>query len=341
MFSVVLIVRDESAILPECLSSLGKLPDLVVCDTGSSDSTPAIAKDWGARVIDYSWCDDFAAARSFAEQYAKHDWIVRFDADERFFKHQGPQGDFAAWLTGYLEKANTIDAAQVFVRRFHDGNDEHWFPRVHRRSKFIWKYPVHERVVPRDGRWLPSLAAGEATIIHKQEHRQRSYRKILQKAVLASPNDPYLLFHLGRECFLVDDFWAAISALERCIDMTTGYRFHRSEAQMLIGRSLAELGELTGAYQALESAARLDHRAEPLWHAAQIAIRHGAFDRAMNYCKVGSTLLPPQERQPFGDYAPPYVTDMNCYGAAVWMTLMEAIDSIHKRTETSASCPAR
>ena len=49
--SLCMIVKDEAANLPRCLSSVKDLVDeIVVVDTGSSDDTPMIAQKAGAKV---------------------------------------------------------------------------------------------------------------------------------------------------------------------------------------------------------------------------------------------------------------------------------------------------
>ncbi len=79
-----MIVRDEEAMLPDCLASVrGVVDEIIVVDTGSKDATPAIARKAGARVVSFTWCDDFAAARNEALRHAHGDWILQLDADER------------------------------------------------------------------------------------------------------------------------------------------------------------------------------------------------------------------------------------------------------------------
>ncbi|PKL75687.1 MAG: hypothetical protein CVV27_14090 [Candidatus Melainabacteria bacterium HGW-Melainabacteria-1] len=79
-----MIVRDEADCLAACLDSVLPLaPELVIIDTGSVDQTRDIAKAYGAKVIDYDWHDDFAAARNVSLAAANGDWILVLDADER------------------------------------------------------------------------------------------------------------------------------------------------------------------------------------------------------------------------------------------------------------------
>jgi tetratricopeptide (TPR) repeat protein len=79
-----MIVRNESANLPACLESAADLVDeIVVVDTGSTDDTREIATHPGARVYEFPWCDDFAAARNESLRRANGDWILWLDADDR------------------------------------------------------------------------------------------------------------------------------------------------------------------------------------------------------------------------------------------------------------------
>ena len=62
-----MIVRNEAATLRRCLESVrGVVDEMVIADTGSTDDTPAIARDYGARVVEVPWDNDFAAARNRA-----------------------------------------------------------------------------------------------------------------------------------------------------------------------------------------------------------------------------------------------------------------------------------
>ena len=75
--SVCMITRNESADLARCLSSAKGLADeLVVVDTGSTDDTIAIARSFGAHVIEHAWRHDFAEARNVSLDAATGDWIL-------------------------------------------------------------------------------------------------------------------------------------------------------------------------------------------------------------------------------------------------------------------------
>ncbi len=82
--TLTMIVRNEEVNLAACLDSVRDLVDqIVVVDTGSTDRTMEIAVQSGAQVVQFPWCDDFAAARNRAIEAAHGEWILWLDADER------------------------------------------------------------------------------------------------------------------------------------------------------------------------------------------------------------------------------------------------------------------
>ena len=69
--SLTMIVKDEQENLPRCLASIaGIFDEIIVVDTGSTDRTREIAREFGAKVFDFVWVDSFAAARNEALAHA-------------------------------------------------------------------------------------------------------------------------------------------------------------------------------------------------------------------------------------------------------------------------------
>jgi glycosyltransferase involved in cell wall biosynthesis len=80
---LTMIVRNEQENLPACLESVRSLFDeIVVVDTGSVDRTREIAREFGAKVFEFAWIDDFAAARNEALARATGDYAFWLDADD-------------------------------------------------------------------------------------------------------------------------------------------------------------------------------------------------------------------------------------------------------------------
>lgn len=81
--SVCLIVKNEEKNIERCLESIIDLSEeIIVVDTGSTDNTIPLAKSYGAKVIEYTWNNDFSDARNKSLEYATKDWILFLDADE-------------------------------------------------------------------------------------------------------------------------------------------------------------------------------------------------------------------------------------------------------------------
>ncbi|MGP0063721.1 MAG: glycosyltransferase family 2 protein [Isosphaeraceae bacterium] len=81
--TLTMIVKDEEANLPRSLGSVrGIFDEIVVVDTGSTDRTQEIAREFGARVFEFAWIDDFAAARNAALAQASGDYAFWLDADD-------------------------------------------------------------------------------------------------------------------------------------------------------------------------------------------------------------------------------------------------------------------
>lgn len=223
---LALIVKDEEKTLARLLESVGwnkpkrapKRPQVrddaavdyvVICDTGSSDDTRAIASRYGCEVVNFKWCDDFAAARQ-----ASYDAL--------------PEGiDFSLWadaddvLTG-AELLHEIAAklpANVTgtIHRYNYAQDtagncvcELWRERLVRRGVGeSWKLPVHE---------ILDVPAG--TLVHSDqvvwEHHQPEGRKrdpernykILQADFdrHAGKPEPRTLAYLGTELLALGRF---------------------------------------------------------------------------------------------------------------------------------------
>jgi tetratricopeptide (TPR) repeat protein len=81
--SVAMVVRDVADPLRWTLASIRGIADeIVVVDTGSSDSTRSVAAEFGACVVDFAWSDSFSEARNAGLGKVAGDWILWLDAGE-------------------------------------------------------------------------------------------------------------------------------------------------------------------------------------------------------------------------------------------------------------------
>jgi len=80
--SVAIITLNEEGNIRACLESVKWADEIVVCDSGSTDRTLAIAAEYGARIFQDAW-RGFAAHKNLAVERCSRPWILVVDADER------------------------------------------------------------------------------------------------------------------------------------------------------------------------------------------------------------------------------------------------------------------
>src|SRR5215467_10342255 len=79
--SIAIVTLNEEANLPRTLASVRWADEIVVVDSGSTDRTCEIAREYGARVVVESW-RGYTAQKNYALELCAKDWILSLDADE-------------------------------------------------------------------------------------------------------------------------------------------------------------------------------------------------------------------------------------------------------------------
>jgi glycosyltransferase involved in cell wall biosynthesis len=190
-----MIVRDEESLLSGCLESVrGAVDDIVVVDTGSRDATKAMALAAGAKVVDFEWCDDFAAARNEALKYARGQWILQLDADERLAPGSaGPlrkAANNARFDCGMLRlhDATRVDSAPdaVISGRERQGEVQMVARLLRRAPNLAYVDAIHENVLPWVVRRGKKIGPVDVDIIHlgATEHVVSSKKKIARNTLL-------------------------------------------------------------------------------------------------------------------------------------------------------------
>jgi len=80
--SVILITKNEATNIRACLESVAWADEIIAVDSGSSDATAEICREFGARVYVHDW-PGFGKQKNRALGYAAHEWVFSIDADER------------------------------------------------------------------------------------------------------------------------------------------------------------------------------------------------------------------------------------------------------------------
>lgn len=122
--SIIIITHNESARLRACLESVAFAQEVVVVDSGSTDDTVAIAREWGARVSQTPDWPGFGPQKNRALDLATGDWVLSIDADERVTS--GLREQIEAAIRAPAFDAYTVNRRSSYCGQFmaHSG----WYP---------------------------------------------------------------------------------------------------------------------------------------------------------------------------------------------------------------------
>lgn len=202
--ALVMIARDEAARITRCLESVAPHVDtMLVLDTGSSDATVELAQASGAEVHHFSWCDNFAAARNAALELSHADWNLILDADE--------------WITGGTEhlarhtlgSAPFVGLVPVISEFDLQGNIEtatSWIPRL-LPAGVRYTGRIHEQ--PHSDLQRVRIPLQVAHTGYRQDELARKRgrnRALLQRALAETPGDAYLLYQLGKDYEIYQEY---------------------------------------------------------------------------------------------------------------------------------------
>ncbi|MDI6638865.1 MAG: glycosyltransferase [Bacillota bacterium] len=224
--SLCMIVKNEEEFLPGCLDSVkGVVDEIIIVDTGSTDRTVEIARQYGAKVYHYEWNDDFAAARNESLKHSTCGWILVLDADERL--ESGAAQALKATAAGFCPKA--IYAARIINRSGVGNETEHYFPRFFPNHVGIqYEGLIHERPSSRtselfSGSRLPRRLKG-FTVIHygyqqdvvKGRDKMRRNIALLER-ILETEDNLYYRYKLGSMLLSAGRISEAVCQIERVL----------------------------------------------------------------------------------------------------------------------------
>ena len=238
--SLCMIVKDEQAVLSRVLSCMQDIADeIIIVDTGSSDQTISIARQYTPQVFSFAWTQDFAAARNFACSKATMDYWMWLDADDVItpanqqkllqMKHSLDPGTdivMMKYLTGFDAQGN---ATFAYERERLIKNE----------SRFRWHGKVHEALIL------------QGNIVHLDieiEHRKikpgdpdrnlRIYESMLANGEILEPRHQ---FYYARELYDHRRYPESIAAFDRFLEQD-GWVENRIDACLHLSRCHAFLG---------------------------------------------------------------------------------------------------
>jgi glycosyltransferase involved in cell wall biosynthesis len=250
--SLAMIVKNEARCLARCLQSIRSVVDkIVIADTGSTDDTVNIAKNFGAKIFHFDWVNDFSAARNYSLGQASGDWILVLDADEfasealakeiREFVQKPPTIGRLKIVSDFRRGGNTL-RSQSFVSRL--------FPRgAHFQGR------IHEQIVSS----LPRLNLSGELWHDGYLETQKSDRnvKLLLEELEREPDNAYLRYQLAIEYTSLDQTENAFQSLRQSFArMKSGDAFAPNVVVDLLYAAMA-LKKFDAGIEAIEKAETL------------------------------------------------------------------------------------
>ena len=210
--SLCMIVKNEADVLGRALSNAHVYADeIIVVDTGSTDNSKEVAREFTDKVYDFEWRDDFAAARNFAFSKATSDYCMWLDADDVL---PITSARAIAKLMGNLDGVDVVMLPYVLGT---DGGGKPTFTffreRIVKNSPdYLFVGRVHEAITLRG-----KVVQKNVPIVHAKPPRKAKstrnldiYKKMLAENVAFSPRDRY---YYARELYYNDDTVSAAREL--------------------------------------------------------------------------------------------------------------------------------
>lgn len=144
-----MIVKNESAVLGRCLDSIADaVNEIIIVDTGSEDDTKKIAAAYTDKIYDFTWQDNFSAARNFSFSKGTMDYCLWLDADDVV----PPDSRQKLLRLKETLDADTDVVMLPYAAAFHsDGTPSFIYYRerlVRNHAGYQWSGHVHECIAP-------------------------------------------------------------------------------------------------------------------------------------------------------------------------------------------------
>jgi glycosyltransferase involved in cell wall biosynthesis len=221
------IVKNEEKNIKNMLENIKDIADeIIIVDTGSSDNTIKIAKEYNSKIFYYRWNDNFSEARNYSIKKATKDWCFIIDADEILIKKE----NIKKYL--YNNSINTLYMLRVIHPNNSDislGSISHSNSRLFpNNGNFQYYGKIHEHIIYIGEHNYERKLILDSEIYHfgfinKEISKKKSLRNIefLKDEIEYHKNTPYhyyLHFLLAKEYSSLDMFDEAINSINYLLE---------------------------------------------------------------------------------------------------------------------------
>jgi len=260
--TLCLITKNEEDYITCCIDSVRHLIDeIIVVDTGSTDSTIDKALQAGARVFDFDWQQNFAEARNYALEQATGDWILVLDADE-ILEYIDIQS-----FNNLLVPSN-IEGYFIEIESNIGDGEEKIYDQVVRlfRNKPHYRFSgaIHEQVVGSIRQFNSEQALGcmDVKIIHRgylneritAQNKHMRNMAVINQALIENPYDPFLRYSLGIEYIQQGKITQANEQLSAALQNLTGSEGYFHNVLVNLASGFLQTGQLKEAQELIDKA---------------------------------------------------------------------------------------
>lgn len=211
--SVCMIAKNEEKHIEKCLTAIKPYGfEIIVVDTGSTDRTKEIAAKYADKVLDFTWCNDFSAARNFSLEKASNDYVLILDCDEVVTRLDLAQ--LQELMEAHPNDVGLIARDNHYTSNQMDTVYQDLVERLFNKKLYHYESPIHEQVTHKqkgmkyDSYSLPLLADHVGYMGSFEELKKKVDRNnaLLFQELEKNPENPYLYFQIGQSYNLIYDY---------------------------------------------------------------------------------------------------------------------------------------
>ncbi|MFB5759859.1 glycosyltransferase [Paenibacillus medicaginis] len=246
--SLVMIVKNEERTLKRCLESVIQYVDeIIVVDTGSTDQTKDIAAEYQARIFDYKWSNDFAAARNFALEQSTCDWCLVLDADE--YISNDCSDAVQTLLSNPFPAVGKVKRIDKFQGKDGINLEQSYITRIFP-SYCRYTGKIHEQIVTD----LPRITM-DVEIQHDGYFQQTKNERnipLLLEVINQSPEDPYYYYQIAKEYRGLERHEDAFECLKKAYHLISGQEVYAPSLIVNYLYAIMAIGKLEDGIAVIE-----------------------------------------------------------------------------------------
>jgi len=172
LLSVAMIVKDEEANIRRALEAIKDVADeIIVVDTGSTDRTPKIVKEYTDKLYFHQWQNDFSEARNYSLKFPTCEWVLIYDADE--VVSESFKENIGEFLISQAKDVNTVYIPTISYMDIECTKSEvASTPRIFRKGTVEYQNVVHNQAI-----YKPKVVRANFPIYHYGYIWTRNLRK--------------------------------------------------------------------------------------------------------------------------------------------------------------------